>query len=370
MKKSILVVEDNERLLSNLLFTLTEKGFDALGAENGSKALTLIQSKMPDLIISDIDMPDMNGYELLSHLRRTSDTLLIPVIFLTGRKSPEEVRAGMLHGADDYVTKPFNIKDLLKTIETRLVRHEQHRQNLAEHITSAQHHLTSILPHELRTPVSGILGASSLIRSELNELSKEEIGQLNDCIILSARRLARIVENFLLYSQIYHLLHNPAGVPQIDESVTAYAGGELRDVVAQIAEDNYRTPDLHLSLEDAELAASQRHIDKALSEICLNAFTFSESASAVRIVSRITDGVYVIDVTDHGRGMTEEQIRLLTKPVATFMQFDRQHFEQQGTGLGLTLARNIAMLYGGLFHITSQQGVQTTVSIGFPIQKS
>jgi DNA-binding response OmpR family regulator len=369
MKKSILVVEDNERLLSNLLFTLTEKGFDAIGAENGRQALASVESKMPDLIISDIDMPDMNGYELLAQLRKSSDTLTVPVIFLTGRKTPEDIRVGMHYGADDYVTKPFNIKDLLKTIEARLARYDQQQQRLADHIKRAQQHLTAVLPHELRTPVSGILGASSLIRSELATLSKEEIGQLNDCVISSARRLARIVENFLLYSQVHALLDNLNGKPLIDDNATTSAGAELHDIAMQIAENCYRSPDIRISLEDATLAANQWHVEKALAEICLNAFSFSPSGSAVSIVSRIKGELYIIDVTDHGRGMTNEQIRLITEPASAFMQFDRQYFEQQGTGLGLTLVRSIVTLYGGFLHIASEYGVQTTVSICFPLQQ-
>lgn len=371
MKKSILVVEDNERLLSNLLFTLTEKGFDAIGAENGRQALASVESKMPDLIISDIDMPGMNGYELLAQLRKSSDTLTVPVIFLTGRKTPEDVRVGMHYGADDYVTKPFNIKDLLKTIEARLARYDQQQQRLADHIKRAQQHLTAVLPHELRTPVSGILGASSLIRSELATLSKEEIGQLNDCVISSARRLARIVENFLLYSQVHTLLDNLKGKPLVEDNATTSVGAELHDTVMQIAESCYRASDTQLALEDATLAANQWHVEKALAEICLNAFSFSPSGSAVSIVSRI-DGerrLYIIDVTDFGRGMTDEQIRLITEPASAFMQFDRQYFEQQGTGLGLTLARSIAALYGGFLHIASEYGAQTTVSICFPLQQ-
>ena len=129
MKKHILLVEDNERLRSNLLFVLNKEGFDAVGAVNGTEALELIAKTPPDLVVSDIMMPDMDGYDLVKHLRETPETISLPVIFLTAKTAPEEQRSGMLFGVDDYLTKPVNINDLLATINVRLERAEKQKKN-------------------------------------------------------------------------------------------------------------------------------------------------------------------------------------------------------------------------------------------------
>jgi CheY-like chemotaxis protein len=129
MKKHILLVEDNERLRSNLLFVLNREGFDAVGATNGTEALKIIAKDPPDLVVSDIMMPDMDGYDLVKHLRESTLTLSLPVIFLTAKTAPEELRSGMLYGVDDYLTKPVNINDLLAAINVRLERAEKQKKN-------------------------------------------------------------------------------------------------------------------------------------------------------------------------------------------------------------------------------------------------
>jgi signal transduction histidine kinase len=91
--------------------------------------------------------------------------------------------------------------------------------------------------------------------------------------------------------------------------------------------------------------------------------------TTVRVTSRTLGTLYVIDITNQGRGMSEEQIQTVKQPLTTFVQFDRSYFEQQGTGLGLTLTRSIIALYDGFFDIVSDS-IQTTVSIGFPYHKS
>jgi K+-sensing histidine kinase KdpD len=229
----------------------------------------------------------------------------------------------------------------------------------------------SVLPHELRTPLSGIMGASSLIRSEIATLSKEEIFELNECILSSSRRLARITENFLLYASIRPMLDNPAFTPITTDVPLLSVENLVQEVVMSVAEGCARTNDVELSLQDEMLGVKQRHLERAISEVVLNAFTFSPNGSAVRVsshMSSLSDKFFEINITNHGRGMTAEQIQTLKQPIASFIQFDRSEFEQQGTGLGLALTRSIVTLYGGYFDIASDSE-QTTVSLGFPLHK-
>ncbi len=396
MKKNILLVEDNERLRKNLLFVLNEEGYNAIGAKSGTEALALVKTTPPDLVISDIMMPDMDGYTLLEQLRAAASTTTIPVIFLTAKVSSEEVRNGMLLGVDDYLTKPVNINDLLKAITTRIERQEQQQRKWSERIERTQQHLTTILPHELRTPVNGILGGSSLIRSEIDNLSKEDIKELVQCIEASAGRLVRITENFLLYSEIRSIVEHPAFTPIVSEQPLLQADSLIEEIVLDCAAHLDRGSDIEFSLDNASFAVAQRHIEKVVSEVCRNALTFSPPGSKVRVHSRLPEpqtmelgtfqtaasrhsaeghnaAWYILDITDEGRGLTEEQIRALMEPFSAFLQFDRKRYEQQGTGLGLALTRSIVELYGGYFHIASTADgdrTQTTVSVGFPLWKS
>jgi two-component system, OmpR family, alkaline phosphatase synthesis response regulator PhoP len=124
MNKKILVIEDEKLSRKNLLKILQAEGFESVGAENGAMGIQLAIEQEPDMIICDIMMPDMDGYEVLKTLRQDSNTILIPFIFLTAKTERADIRQGMNLGADDYLTKPFEIDELLKAVATRFKRQE------------------------------------------------------------------------------------------------------------------------------------------------------------------------------------------------------------------------------------------------------
>ncbi len=126
--KTVLVIEDEAQTRNMFLRCLEFEGFSAFGANDGSQGLTLAQTHQPDLVVCDIMMPDMDGYSVLSTLRRSPATALIPLIFLTAKVTMADLRQGMELGADDYLTKPCTIEQFLAAIITRLNRQEQINQ--------------------------------------------------------------------------------------------------------------------------------------------------------------------------------------------------------------------------------------------------
>lgn len=373
MKKHILLVEDNERLRSNLLFVLNREGFDAVGATNGTEALKIIAKDPPDLVVSDIMMPDMDGYDLVKHLRESTLTLSLPVIFLTAKTAPEELRSGMLYGVDDYLTKPVNINDLLAAINVRLERAEKQKKKWMENLNHLQMHLASILPHELRTPVSGIMGASSFLRTSIDSLSREDIRELHDCIEASAGRLARITENFLLYVQLQILLEEGVAnkddvthMSQLNYKMTT-VNEYIEDVSNSCANQHSRLDDIRFILQDATIRCSAAHFNKALYEVLDNAFQYSKKGTPVEITSEVKDGTLIASITDYGRGMTSEQLDAIRDFPTVFKQFDRKKYEQQGVGMGLALVHNIMQLYDGKMTISSEYGHSTTICLEFQV---
>ncbi len=122
--KRILVVEDEKNIRINLMDILDMSGYSVSTAENGSDAILMMQESLPDLVISDIRMPLMDGKQLLIHMRKEMPLRNVPFLFLTSKIEPEDIREGMNHGADDYITKPFKYEELLKAIEIRLKKHD------------------------------------------------------------------------------------------------------------------------------------------------------------------------------------------------------------------------------------------------------
>lgn len=123
-EKKILIIEDDEDVRKDLEIILTEEGFQVQSAKNGKCGIDLAHSHKPDLIISDIMMPEITGYDVLAALSKDKNTQAIPFIFLTAKVEKEDIRKGMQLGADDYIFKPFTIDDILNAIKTRLKRIE------------------------------------------------------------------------------------------------------------------------------------------------------------------------------------------------------------------------------------------------------
>ncbi|MBO3458655.1 response regulator [Aetokthonos hydrillicola Thurmond2011] len=135
----ILVIEDEVQSRNLFLESLSEEGFDVIGAENGLMGVQIAEKQIPDLIICDILMPHLDGYGVLSQLRQNNKTSMIPFIFLTSKASTAEIRKGMNLGADDYLTKPSTIDEVLTAIATRLEKQANLRQLLnSEYQTASE----------------------------------------------------------------------------------------------------------------------------------------------------------------------------------------------------------------------------------------
>ncbi len=132
--KRILVIDDNEDIRSFLASVLGEFGFQVDIAGNGQDALRLIESDMPDLIISDIDMPEVDGYALLGAVRDMPGAATVPFILMTGAASKEGFRRGMVSGADDYLPKPFTVTDIVEAVLSRMARQEEWKMERYERI--------------------------------------------------------------------------------------------------------------------------------------------------------------------------------------------------------------------------------------------
>ena len=123
--KKILVIEDESSVRQNLVELLNAEGYQAIEARDGEEGVSLAWDALPDLILCDISLPRMDGYGVLSRISRDPATAAIPFIFLTARVEREDLRRGMSLGADDYITKPFSIDEILTAIQTRLHKHAQ-----------------------------------------------------------------------------------------------------------------------------------------------------------------------------------------------------------------------------------------------------
>ena len=162
----LLVIDDDHSVRVNLVELLEAEGFDVLSAKDGRSGVQLARQHLPDLIICDIMMPELDGYGVLEQLRQDPVTATTPFIFLTAKVERSDLRQGMNLGADDYLIKPFTRNELLTAISTRLAKQAAFNQRLQTRLDALRTSITLALPHEFRTPLACILGYSEILAED------------------------------------------------------------------------------------------------------------------------------------------------------------------------------------------------------------
>ncbi len=359
----ILVVDDEEYMRETIAQILTFEGYAIQKADDGIEALQLLTTFTPDLIVCDVNMPKLDGFGLLKELRKRESTSGIPFIFLTGQTDRPSQREGMSTGADDYITKPFETDELIKAVELRLGRYRQIRDKIEKRLDELRNSMKLTLPHEFRTPLTGILGFAELLE-QTQGLSAEETAYIGSHIRKSASRLHRLVERMLLHAELDSNLSDPERIKSLRDS-SVEVGPTVRQVIDAQASEAQRAGDVRASLLETRVRVLEAHLSRAVEEVVNNAFKFSNQGLEVAvIVTQEADSV-AISVRDHGVGMSQEQIQ----SIGAFVQFDRERREQQGPGLGLALVKKLCDLYEGSLVVESASPGGTNVTLRFPIAR-
>jgi signal transduction histidine kinase len=360
--KKILVIDDEEWLREMIQVALQQRGHDVLQAENGAVGVEKARKDLPDLILCDVNMGKMDGYATLSALRNEPATATIPFILMTGLADNAGMRHGMELGADDYLPKPFTIDGLYAAVDARLKKVQTVRAEAERKLADLRDNISMMLPHELRTPLNGILAYGEILTADAATLQPHEIAEMGQVIYESGRRLERLIENFLILAQLQLLEADPQKVNALRRKQIASPVRLIEKHARKQAEEASRTGDLQLQLSDTPVPMSEEYLGKVVDELIQNAFKFSSSGAAVRVELSKTPAAVVLSVRDHGRGFSTEHI----SRVGAYMQFDRKMHEQQGIGLGLSIARRLTELHGGTLTIQSEKSAGTTVVVKLP----
>src|SRR6266404_3247996 len=207
--KKILVIDDEEWLREMIQLALRQKGYEIAEAENGAVGIEVAKKILPDLILCDVNMEKVDGYLTLSSLRSDPTTASIPFILMTGLADNAGMRHGMELGADDYLPKPFTIDALYAAVEARLKKVEAVRLEAEKKLADLRDNISLMLPHEMRTPLNGILAYGEILSAEAATLPASEVAEMGQVIHESGKQLERLIENFLIYAQIELLSSDP-----------------------------------------------------------------------------------------------------------------------------------------------------------------
>jgi signal transduction histidine kinase len=360
----ILVVEDEAPLRESIIDTLMFEGYHVVEAENGMQGWEKAQAENPDLIVCDIAMPELNGYELLLKLREDPATASLPFIFLTARVDRPFMRHGMELGADDYLTKPFTHADLLAAIRARLDRHLKLKEASSRDLEQIKTEFVRHITHELRTPLVSITAVQDIVEQQLGFLSPTELQDLLRIQRSGSQRLHHLVEQTVLLTEIKVGALTAQSIA--DSGLPTAIWDILTTSVNLGRKFAYRNRELPVYIDDREGNATVRcrlnPLRHAFAEIISNAIAFSPEDGQVNATQWVEDGSIFVTVKDCGSGIPVEALEQVFKE---FEQLDRRRQEQQGLGLGLPLARKVIEIHGGELKIDSGES-GTTITVRLP----
>jgi DNA-binding response OmpR family regulator len=374
---SILIVDDEPNNFDVIAAQLSDCDYQIHYAFSGQEALSSLDIYNPDLILLDVMMPGINGIEVCQQIKAMPKWQAVPIVMVTALSSKSDLAKCLGAGADDFISKPVNPEELRARVKSmlRIKKQFDKIQSLTQiqentidtlkiSLGALRGNLASNLSHELNTPLYGIIAPIELIKDFLKDM--EEIApalEMLDLVEQSACRIEMLTKRLLVYFELEAFVSKQYPVKPMR---TKFSSTAIETTLRSQAQSSNRSNDLVFSLEDAEILLSEQYLSTLLYELVDNALKFSSSGTSITVSSQIEGDMLKLSVMDLGRGMTEEQIA----KIDAFIQFERETYEQQGTGLGLIISRKIAELTGGQFWIESVYQHETKVHLTLPIARS
>ena len=370
-KKTILTVEDHDLLLFAIRDILKAEGYNVVTAADGVDALEKMQTIRPDLIIADISMPRMNGYTFFEEVHSNPTWVPIPFVFLTARAEQEDRLKGKAMGAEDYIVKPFDPKELVVVVNSRIGRARAIREATETEFDELKQQIITLLSHELRTPLTSVYGYTELALEEAADLPPGDFQLFLAGVKKGADRLTQLVEDLLMVVRL------DTGELQREFDLLGRVQDDLAGTVRRVAlVEASKAADQGVKME-VEVPDSlppvlvhEYFLGDALARLVDNAIKFTHTEEKrIRISAKVDDGGVAISVQDWGIGIPSPQVDRLFE---RFGQINRQQMEQQGTGLGLVIAQALVACMGGDITLVSsqQEPSGTTFTIHLPLSES
>lgn len=371
---TILLVEDDESLQEGIhdLLEIADCGYEiqVLTAADGQAGLEIMRTVTPDLIISDIMMPQMDGLEFLQVVRATTQWAHVPFIFLTAKGKKQDIRRGRLSGAELYITKPFNSNELIELVATQLNRSFERQAAQQSHLHSFKRSMLQLLNHEFRTPLTYVtayyemLTDSLVVYEDMENLDAYLKGILSGCV-----RLSRLIEALILVMEIR------TGEVAAQFAAEARPVENLADIARRVVEQRTAaSPSITFRCTGLEnmppVWGVPDQLRLVLEQLVDNAIKFLaykfDSPKEVTLSAEIdeTNGRLQIHVTDNGIGIPETAQNQIFD---LFYQYNREHLEQQGSGAGLAIAKGLANVHGGHISVRSTEGQGSQFTLHLPI---
>ena len=365
MVSKILVIEDELHVRENIVELLEAENFEVFSAKDGFQGIFLAEAHTPELILCDVNMPDLDGYGVLSSLRKNSDIAITPFIFLTAKAASEEIRQGMNLGADDYLTKPFSRQELLSAIKARLSKQKIHAQKTDTLLNDIGESLSYSISEKIFNPLDEILGASEIFVQDSTMIDAADIKKLGEHIQSNSRFLKRAILNIFMYLNMELMFHNSEALDIIKNIYTTRPGDFVFMISMQLARKYECSKNLTVNIANARLKISTSDWNKIVEESLAFIFSIFKKGHLIDVKT----SVFKDEFQYSARIEADEFPYSIIHKISQKNPRDQTFYEDLDPGLGLLIIDFIVKLYEGSFVITSEKtswGDAIILMISFP----
>ncbi|MEW6219254.1 MAG: response regulator [Thermodesulfobacteriota bacterium] len=348
----ILIADDHPDTVELLVKRFRAEGYRTLTAVDGESALDQAREALPDCVILDVRMPKLDGFEVCRLLKADPRTRYTPILMLTAQRGVPNKVKGLTIGADDYLTKPFDFKELAVRVKSLLAKKAASEQLAAEEKLEAVEGMINEVAHEVRNPLVSIGGfARRLYR---NLAPEDPNRRYLEIILRDVDRLERMVSDLVAYKTASLTFFEPVAVN--DVLLAALDGFRVAAAAANLQVVTELAPDL------PAIPADRQNLERAIANMIENAIeAMSEGGGRLTLTTRLRDEACELVIADTGCGIAKDRIKNIYDPFVTSKVY--------GPGLGLTFALKTIQAHRGMIAVESEEGRGTTFTIQLPVRR-
>jgi len=355
---TILIVDDNSNNVKIIAITLRAFNYKLVIATNGQSAIEMVEKTRPDLVLMDVMMPGMDGYETCEKIKAKKDNENIPVIFLTALSEKANIIRGFEVGGVDYITKPFNKEELISRVKTHLelkfTRDElQKNSNYLQSLNAVKDRMFSVIGHDLRSPLGSVKMTLEYLSETIEETSTEELKSTIDLLQKTTDEVFSLLENLLGWAKSQSgnlaITKEPIDLMDLGYKVYLLNKGNLK----------FKNIDFKLEIQPGTIVSADLNtITAVFRNLLSNAVKFTPNGGTISLLAKEVDDKILIEIKDSGVGIPPENLPKLFDSTKHFTTFGTNR--ESGSGLGLTLCYDFVKKNDGEIWAESTVGKGTS----------